>query len=101
MSQADVVRHVMIRGRVQGVGFRAFVEHMALKRGLQGWVRNRRDGAVEAVFAGAGEVVADMIAACRRGPGGARVDILEDWETGPAALAPRYTGELFSVLPTA
>jgi acylphosphatase len=101
MSEADrVVRHVMIRGRVQGVGFRAFVEHTALRRGLEGWVRNRRDGAVEAVFAGTGEAVAGVIAACRQGPGGARVDSLEERETGPAALAPRYAGELFSVLAT-
>ena len=47
-----VTRHVSFRGRVQGVGFRAFVEHAALKAGLEGWVRNRRDGSVEAVFAG-------------------------------------------------
>ena len=47
-----VIRHVTMRGRVQGVGYRAFVEHEALKRGIEGWVRNRRDGSVEAVFAG-------------------------------------------------
>jgi acylphosphatase len=101
MSEADrIVRHVMFRGRVQGVGFRAFVEDMALLRGIAGWVRNRRDGAVEAVFAGPRDVVAEMIAACRQGPGGARVDSLEEWETGPAALAQARAGELFSVLPT-
>lgn len=47
-----VVRRVRIRGRVQGVGFRAFVEYTAQDHGLAGWVRNRRDGSVEAVFAG-------------------------------------------------
>ena len=47
-----VIRHIVVRGRVQGVGFRAFVEDEARQRGLQGWVRNRRDGSVEAVFAG-------------------------------------------------
>ena len=46
-----------MRGRVQGVGYRAFVEHEALKQGIEGWVRNRRDGSVEAVFAGAPEKV--------------------------------------------
>ena len=43
---------MIVHGRVQGVGFRAFVEHEALQRGVEGWVRNRRDGSVEAVFAG-------------------------------------------------
>lgn len=94
------VRHVMIRGRVQGVGYRAWTERQALARGLQGWVRNRRDGGVEAVFAGPPETVADMVEACRRGPGGARVDAVEDLDTADA-LAPGRPGELFSVLPTA
>ena len=48
----SMVRHIVVHGRVQGVGFRAFVEHEALKRGLEGWVRNCRDGTVEAVFKG-------------------------------------------------
>ena len=48
-----IVRHVSVRGRVQGVGYRAFVEHHARQRGLEGWVRNRSDGSVEAVVAGA------------------------------------------------
>ena len=39
-----VIRHIIVRGRVQGVGYRAFVEHEAQRRGLHGWVRNRRDG---------------------------------------------------------
>ena len=47
-----VLRRVVVRGRVQGVGFRAFVEDEARQRRIAGWVRNRRDGAVEAVFAG-------------------------------------------------
>jgi acylphosphatase len=96
-----IVRHVMFRGRVQGVGFRAFVEDMALLRGIAGWVRNRRDGAVEAVFAGPREVVADMIAACRKGPPSAHVETVEETETSLAALAQARRGELFSVLPTA
>jgi acylphosphatase len=83
-----------IIGRVQGVGYRAWVEREAARRGLAGWVRNRRDGSVEAVIsATAGEVEA-MIAACRRGPRLAevvRIDI-ED-VAGPV-------GAGFSVLPT-
>ncbi|MFL5106241.1 MAG: acylphosphatase [Xanthobacteraceae bacterium] len=93
------VRRVMIRGRVQGVGFRAFVEHAALKRGIQGWVRNRRDGSVEAVFAGRTETVAAVIEACRRGPG--RVEAIDEFPAGPDDVGSRYPGELFSVLPTA
>lgn len=60
--------HVMVEGRVQGVGFRAYVEREAKGRGLTGWVRNRSDGRVEAVFMGGGEDVQSMVAACHRGP---------------------------------
>ena len=63
----DIVRHVVVQGRVQGVGYRAFVEDEAMRRQLRGWVRNRRDGSVEAVFAGPRPVVEAMIEACRRG----------------------------------
>ncbi len=59
---------VTISGRVQGVGFRAWVVWEAQERGLQGWVRNRSDGSVEAVFAGSGPVVDAMLSACHRGP---------------------------------
>ena len=71
---SDAIRHVTIRGRVQGVGYRGLVEHQARSRDLEGWVRNRRDGSVEAVFAGPAEAVAAMIALCRRGPSSARVE---------------------------
>jgi acylphosphatase len=96
-----VTRHANMRGRVQGVGYRAFVEHGALKRGIEGWVRNCRDGSVEAVFRGSEIAVADMIEACRRGPFGARVDALDQREGSAADLELRRPGELFSVLPTA
>jgi acylphosphatase len=89
-----------VHGRVQGVGYRAFVEHEALHHGVEGWVRNRRDGSVEAVLAGAPEKVAAIIEACRRGPPGARVDVLHQNEGDDSDLAPRRPGELFSVLPT-
>lgn len=95
------VRHVMIRGRVQGVGYRAWTEQQALARGLEGWVRNRRDGRVEAVFAGPAEAVTAMLDACRRGPDGARVDAVQTVESGSDALKLRRPGELFSVLLTA
>ena len=97
---SDVARRVVIRGRVQGVGYRAWVEHRARRLGLQGWVRNRRDGSVEAVFDGADDVVANMIASCRKGPASARVDDVAE-ETAPVdALELRHSGEAFSVLPT-
>jgi acylphosphatase len=96
-----VVRHVLIRGRVQGVGYRAWAEYTAIERGLEGWVRNRRDGAVEAVFAGPADAVEAMIAACREGPESSRVDHIDQREGTPGELALRRRGERFSVLPTA
>ena len=60
--------HLTVTGRVQGVGYRAFVEDEATARGLAGWVRNRRDGSVEAVVSGDTEAVDRMVAACRKGP---------------------------------
>jgi acylphosphatase len=100
-DEPRVIRHVSVRGRVQGVGFRAFVEHHAIQRGLQGWVRNRRDESVEAVFAGSPKSVAGMIKACGVGPLSARVDALDQRDASEDELTLRRPGELFSVLPTA
>jgi acylphosphatase len=97
---SDAIRHVTIRGRVQGVGYRYFVEREAQLRDLEGWVRNRRDGSVEAVFSGSAQAVAGMIAACRHGPSLARVDALQDEAADPDMLNLRRAGERFSVLPT-
>jgi acylphosphatase len=94
------IRHVTIRGRVQGVGYRAWLEHEARLRDLEGWVRNRRDGSVEAVFAGSEDGVADMVAACRRGPMSARVDDVAEEVASADALRLRESGERFSVLQT-
>jgi len=96
----SVTRHMMVHGRVQGVGFRAFVEGEALARGVEGWVRNRRDGSVEALFVGDAATVAAMIEACRRGPFGARVDVLHEREGTAADVNLRRAGEVFSVLAT-
>lgn len=96
----SAIRQVTIRGRVQGVGYRAWVDYEARARDLEGWVRNRRDGSVEALFAGPADVVAVMIAACRRGPVSARVDDVGDEVGHPDALKLRRAGERFSVLPT-
>jgi acylphosphatase len=96
----SAIRRVAIRGRVQGVGYRAFVEHRAMELGLEGWVRNRRDGSVEALFAGPANAVSDMIALCRRGPSYARVDAVEEEPVHSDGLNLRRAGEGFSVLPT-
>jgi acylphosphatase len=94
------IRRVTIAGRVQGVGYRAWVEHRARAQELEGWVRNRRDGSVEALFAGPEEVVADLVAWCRRGPSSARVQAVQDEPASSDALNLRHAGERFSVLPT-
>lgn len=94
-----VIRHIVIYGRVQGVGYRAFVEDEARQRGLQGWVRNRRDGTVEALFAGPADEVEAAIEACRRGPFSARVSALTQREGTEVDLAARSGGD-FSVLST-
>lgn len=71
---AEKAVRVVIEGRVQGVWFRAWTAQEAERRGLRGWVRNRRDGAVEALFAGDVAQVDDMVRACRQGPPSARVE---------------------------
>jgi acylphosphatase len=95
-----VIRQVAVRGRVQGVGYRAFVEHRALALDLEGWVRNLRDGSVEALFAGPADIVSGMVEQCRRGPSSARVDAVTEHDAGSDALNLRRPGERFSVLPT-
>ena len=66
-----------IEGRVQGVGYRMFVERAAGGLGLDGWVRNRRDGGVEAVVSGPSDAIDKLIARCEDGPPAARVDRVE------------------------
>ncbi|HWF94539.1 MAG TPA: acylphosphatase [Xanthobacteraceae bacterium] len=100
MNAAHIVRRLVIRGRVQRVGYRAWAEHAALQRGLEGWVRNRIDGTVEAVLTGPASVVEGMIEACRRGPPGAQVDAIDQRDGDLADVALRRRGEMFSVLPT-
>ena len=65
--------HVRIEGRVQGVGYRAWTQRVATELGLSGWVRNRTDGAVEAVFQGEAARVAEMLARSERGSQAAAV----------------------------
>jgi len=99
MNQA--ILHVTISGRVQGVGYRAWVEHRATRAGIEGWVRNRADGSVEAVFAGPARMVGEMVALCRHGPPSSRVAAVLDEPAKADQLGLRRPGERFSVLPTA
>ena len=68
-----VTKRLVISGRVQGVGFRFYMEHKARQHGIHGWVRNRRDGTVEAVVQGAAAAVEAMIRSAQSGPRGAVV----------------------------
>jgi acylphosphatase len=95
-----LIRHVVFRGRVQGVGFRAFVEDEAARTGVEGWVRNRRDGTVEAIFAGDAIAVEDTIVACRKGSYAGRVDGIAVREGDGDELALRGKESKFAVLPT-
>ena len=76
-GRAPRIVRVLVRGRVQGVAYRAWTKRRAEALGLAGWVRNRRTGEVEAVFSGPAEAVETMIEACRQGPPAARVESIE------------------------
>jgi len=94
----DVIFQVMIRGQVQGVGYRAWAEITAVELGVEGWIRNCRDGSVEALFAGSEESVLTMIELCRDGPPGARVVAIDQREADSTDMALRRPGDVFSVL---
>ncbi len=84
---------VVVRGRVQGVAFRAHTAEAARRAGVAGWVRNRGDGSVEALFAGPADAVEKMLAFVRRGPRFARVDAVEEHATSatdPPGFEIRY-----------
>jgi acylphosphatase len=86
--------HLDIRGRVQGVGFRYSLREEAIARGLSGWVRNRRDGSVEAVIQGERAAVDSLVAWAHRGPAIAQVTDVEATE-----VSGEYSG--FEMRPTA
>jgi len=73
MANDNIARRVVVEGFVQGVGYRDFARRAALRLGISGWVRNRADGAVEALLSGAPERIEAMLAELRRGPRGAEV----------------------------
>lgn len=76
-----MAKHLIIHGRVQGVGFRAALRREAVRLGVTGWVRNRRDGTVEAVVAGDAAAVAQIVRWVERGPPAAQVTGVEVAET--------------------
>jgi acylphosphatase len=79
-------RRVIVHGRVHGVGFRVSCLERARSRGVAGWVRNRGDGTVEAVFEGSHDAVVAFVAWCADGPRGASVDDVEVFEEEPEGL---------------
>ena len=83
---STVRRHVVVHGVVQGVFFRDTVSKAADEHGVAGWVTNRSDGAVEAVFEGSEKDVAAMVDVAGEGPSGARVERLEEDEEAPEGL---------------
>jgi len=94
----NIARHLRIAGRVQGVGYRDALRREALSNGVSGWVRNRRDGTVEAVLQGRLEAVDTVLSWARRGPPAARVSGI-DAQAAPGEYNRPYDG--FDFLPTA
>ena len=84
-EKATQARRFVVRGRVQGVGFRWFVEREAHVLGVSGWVRNNADGSVEVLAQGTRDQVLGLRSRLRQGPRAARVDDVEESEVGPVA----------------
>jgi acylphosphatase len=93
-GSGEISVNVRIRGRVQGVWYRGWTVDEAERRGLRGWVRNRRDGSVEAVLCGPAAIIDDMIEAFWEGPPAARVESVDRSQAAP------FTGRGFVTLPT-
>lgn len=94
------IRHLLIHGRVQGVGFRAWAQDTADRLGVEGWVRNRRGGEVEMVIAGSPQAVAAMAGACHEGPSFARVARVEERGAGEDELQSGGAPGGLAALPT-
>ena len=82
-----ICRRVVVHGDVQGVFFRDTCRRQASSRGVAGWVTNRPDGAVEAVFEGKPDAVSSMVDWCSQGPRGAEVDSVDETTQEPEGLA--------------
>ncbi len=79
-------RRVVVHGQVQGVFFRDSTRRLALQHDVAGWIANRWDGTVEAVFEGEDEAVERLVAFCRKGPRGAQVESVDVSDEGPEGL---------------
>ena len=84
--RVEVIRHVVIRGRVQGVGYRAFAEYTAQGHGLGGWVRNGESGDVELIACGSPRQLDDLETWLWQGPSGARVSSVQRTPAAPQAF---------------
>jgi acylphosphatase len=80
-------RRAVVHGYVQGVFFRDSVRRIAQQQGVNGWVANRWDGTVEAVFEGDSGAVERLVSFCRKGPRGARVDSVDVYDEDPEGLS--------------
>ena len=100
MSRPRAILHVTIRGQVQGVGYRAWVEYQAAASHLEGWVRNRRDGSVEAVFAGLQKRSRKWLRCAAMDRPRAKIEAVLKETAEAEQLDLRQAGEAFSVLPT-
>ena len=85
MTAATATRRYVVTGRVQGVGFRWFVEREAHTLGISGWVRNNSDGSVEVLAMGSRDQLSGLRSRLREGPRAARVDDVEEFEAQPVA----------------
>jgi acylphosphatase len=96
MSAADDTRtvRIVVHGKVQGVGFRNWVSRLAAQLDLSGWVRNRGDGTVEALFSGTATDVDEAIARCRKGPRSAQCTALHVEPAQPADDEPAHRFEV-------
>jgi acylphosphatase len=98
MPESRAIVRMFVNGRVQGVGFRAFVAREAARRDLTGWVRNRRDGSVETVAAGPRTEIDAFAGVVRRGPWAARVDAFRQEPADEDALRECSGGAGFEVV---
>ena len=99
-SEEREIKRLMIRGTVQGIGFRVWVEREALALRLKGWVRNRRDGAVEVVVGGSPPAVEALVDRCRKGPPLSKVESIDISDAEVLDLGYRRPLENFSLLAT-
>ncbi len=99
-NQDREIKRLTIRGTVQKIGFRMWVEREALSLDLKGWVRNRSDGSVEVLLAGPSHAVAAMIERCRNGPRLAKVEQVDIENAAALDLGYRRPGEAFSLIAT-